>query len=351
MKIKLFNLLFLLCFLIINVISPCIQAQEKPLFNVLSNETIFTNPAFAQCHASTLIELKKDKYMVAWFEGSYEGSKDVCIWAAIKHKGKWSNPKKIVCGDVSDTLHYACWNPVLFRSGKNEIILYYKVGPSPREWWGMQLHSFDNGETWGKAQRLNSILGPVKNKPVTSTNGCWLNPTSIETMDRWQVFIERSIDKGKTWQNIAVDTANPAKVIQPCLLLYPNGKIQALCRSNQNYIMESWSTDDGKSWSPLQKTDILNPNSGIDAITLTSGLHLLVYNPMISGKDWVNGRNKLYLAYSIDGKTWIEFYKLEDQPEGEYSYPAIIQSSDEIVHIIYTYNRKTIKYVSIKLIH
>jgi len=70
---------------------------------------------------------------------------------------------------------------------------------------------------------------------------------------------------------------------------------------------------------------------------------------MDSGQEWMNGRNKLNLAYSYDGKVWTEIYKLEDQSEGEFSYPAIIQSADGIVHISYTYNRKSIKYIAIRL--
>jgi alpha-L-fucosidase len=137
-------------------------------------------------------------------------------------------------------------------------------------------------------------------------------------------------------------------VIQPTLLLYPQGKIQALFRSNQDYIMESWSHDEGKTWSYLQNIAIQNPNSGIDAVTLFSGLQVLVYNPMQSGAEWVNGRNRLNVAVSVDGKTWKDMAVLEDQPEGEFSYPSVIQASDKTVHVVYTSNRKSIKHVVLK---
>jgi len=121
-----------------------------------------------------------------------------------------------------------------------------------------------------------------------------------------------------------------------------------LLRSNQDYIMESWSKDKGKTWSPLQKTTILNPNSGIDAVTLSSGLQVLVYNPMQSGTEWVNGRNKLAVAVSADGKNWKDMAVLEDQPDGEFSYPSVIQTSNKMVHVVYTANRKSIKHVALK---
>lgn len=288
--------------------------------------------------------------MAAWFGGEYEGSKDVCIWISINDDKQWTAPKEIANGIVNDSLRYPTWNPVLFRMNDGKLALFYKIGPNPREWWGMEIHSADEGKSWSKPIRLpHDILGPIKNKPIKLKSGVILSPSSIETTDdKWHSHIERSIDDGKSWEKIAIDPANPAKVIQPTLLVYPGAKIQALLRSNQNYIMESWSMDEGRNWSSLEKTNVLNPNSGIDAVTLSSGLQVLIYNPMESGKDWVNGRNKLNVAVSADGKFWKDVAVLEDQPTGEFSYPSVIQSSNKSVHVVYTANRKSIKHVILK---
>jgi len=98
----------------------------------------------------------------------------------------------------------------------------------------------------------------------------------------------------------------------------------------------------------LQKTKVQNPNSGIDAVTLSSGLQVLVYNPVQSGADWVNGRNRLNVAVSVDGKTWKDMAVPEDQPDGEFSYPSVIQATDKTVHVVFTSNRKSIKHVVLK---
>jgi predicted neuraminidase len=311
-----------------------------------TSENIFEKAPFQQCHASTIIELKDGSLMVAWFGGSYEGSKDVSIWSSVKKGATWSAPEEIVNGRVSDSLQYPCWNPVLFRSREGGLFLYYKVGPNPREWCGMCIKSTNEGKSWSKPEKLpDGILGPIKNKPIILPSGVILSPSSTETPWTWHAFIERSEDDGKSWKKIPVDTANPAKVIQPTLLLFPHGKIQALMRSNRDFIMESWSTDEGKTWSTLQMTKVLNPNSGIDAVTLTSGLQVLVYNPMQSGAEWVNGRNKLNLAVSNDGINWKDIAELENQPAGEFSYPSVIQTADKKIHVVYTANRKSIKHV------
>ena len=327
----------------------CQTVRLPETITVCTSELIFEKAPFRQCHASTLIELKDGSLMAAWFGGSYEGSKDVAIWTSVKTGDLWSFPLQVTDGKVNDSLQYPCWNPVLFRNSKGLLYLFYKVGTNPREWWGMQITSTDEGKSWSKPEKLPGIiLGPIKNKPVILPSGVILSPSSTESTSAWHSYIERSEDDGKSWIRIPVDTSNPAKVIQPTLLLYPHGKIQALMRSNQDYIMESWSVDEGKTWSNLQKTNVLNPNSGIDAVTLSSGLQVLVYNPLQSGTEWVNGRNKLNVAVSVGGKTWKDMLELENQPEGEFSYPSVIQTSDKLIHVVYTANRKSIKHVVLK---
>lgn len=339
---------FLLIFVVLSAIS-CQTLRIPKTCYITESENIFETAPFKQCHASTITELKDGSLMVAWFGGSYEGGSDVGIWASVKQGASWSIPMEIANGEINDTLRFPCWNPVLFRTNNGELFLYYKVGPNPREWWGMVIKSIDEGENWSKPGKLPAgILGPSKNKPVTLPSNVILSPSSTETTNEWHSHIERSADCGKTWEKIPIDTANPAKVIQPTLLYYPQNKIQALLRSNQNYIMESWSDDEGKTWSPIQKTSILNPNSGIDAVTLSSGLQVLVYNPRQSGIEWVDGRNKLNVAVSMDGKKWNDIAILEDQLQGEYSYPSVIQTSDKKVHVVYTANRKLIKHVVLK---
>ena len=58
------------------------------------------------------------------------------------------------------------------------------------------------------------------------------------------------------------------------------------------------------------------------------------------------GRSPLNVAVSRDGKTWQAAVVLEDQP-GEYSYPAMIQTKDGMVHITYTWKREKIRHAMI----
>ncbi|QMU28235.1 sialidase family protein [Adhaeribacter radiodurans] len=336
----------LLSAILVLLLSTIITVFGQSAWQKEKEELIFQNVPFPQCHASTLVEVTLGKLLAAWFGGTHERHPDVGIWLAVQENGKWSKPTLMAEGIINDTLRYPCWNPVLFKAKEGKLFLFYKVGPSPSDWWGLVRTSMNNGQTWSAPERLpDGVLGPIKNKPVQLANGTILSPTSTETNDKWRVHLEKSTDLGKTWQIVPVDPATQLDVIQPSILFYPNNRLQILCRSKHDRVVEAWSKDNGQTWGPLTKTNLLNPNSGTDAVTLKNGLQLLVYNPTIRGSEWSKGRAKLSVAISKDGKQWKDIIILEDKPEGEFSYPAVIQTQDGKVHLTYTYDRKNIKHV------
>lgn len=311
-----------------------------------------------QVHASTLVETE-DGIVAAFFSGTHERNPDVGIRVSHLENGEWTWPEEVVNGVQNDTLRYPCWNPVLFQPTEGPLMLFYKVGPNPRDWWGMLITSADNGKTWsspvklGEDPAIGPLLGPVKNKPIQLQDGTIISPSSIEREQEgdvfWQVHFEISKDQGKTWQVVGpINDGETVDAIQPSILTHQDGRLQVLCRTRQDVIVESWSDDQGQSWSELAATSLPNPNAGTDAVTLADGRHLLVYNHSTKEGEEPKGRNILNLAISDDGKTWDPFMTLENEPNNAgYSYPAIIQSNDGKVHITYTYDRISVKYVVI----
>ena len=315
-------------------------APARP--GLLKSEFIYETAPFPSCHATTLVEPAGGGLVAAWFGGTAEKNPDVGIWVARHEAGQWTTPVEVANGVQTDGSRHPCWNPVLFQPKSGPLLLFYKVGPSPSTWWGMLRTSTDGGRTWSDARRLpDGILGPIKNKPVQLANGDILSPTSSEDAG-WRVHFERSSDHGATWSR--TDALNDGKTIgaiQPSVLFPGGDKLLAIGRTQQKHIFQISSENGGKSWGEMTLTELPNPNSGTDAVTLHDGRHLLVYNHT------AKGRSPLNLAVSRDGKTWEAALVLEDEPAMEFSYPAIIQTRDGLVHITYTWKRAKVRHAVI----
>jgi predicted neuraminidase len=323
------------------------NAQAQP--GLVSSEFVYETAPYPACHASTIVETKAG-LVAAWFGGTRERAPDVGIWVARHEAGKWTTPVEVVSSTQSNGSQIPSWNPVLFQPSKGPLLLFYKVGPSPSTWWGMLKTSTDNGNAWSDAQRLpDRILGPIKNKPTELADGSILCPSSSEEYSeepKWRVHFERTADLGETWTTAApplpASNDKPVNAIQPSILQHGGSRLQAIGRTRSARLFESWSQDDGRTWTPVSLIDLPNPNSGTDAVTLRDGRHALVYNHNETPK----GRTPLNVAVSKDGKTWEAALVLESEP-GEYSYPAMIQASDGLVHVTYTWKRERIKHAVI----
>lgn len=300
-------------------------------------------------HASTMAEVN-GTLTAAWFGGAYESAKDVGIWFTRFTGSAWSAPVEIANGVQANGTRFPTWNPVLDAPGGDRLVLYYKVGPNPREWWGMVRESADGGRSWSAARRLpDGILGPIKNKLLHLRDGTLLSPSSTEAPDSanaWRVHFERSTNGGRSWTRVTPAPAPAARevdAIQPTVLAHPNGVLQALVRTRgPGVLFETWSRDAGHTWSALAPTALPNPNAGIDAVTLRDGRQVLVSNPVR------DGRTPLVVSLSRDGVQWTPIDTLEQAP-GEYSYPAVIQTRDGLVHVSYTWRRTRIRHVVLRV--
>src|SRR5690606_40964444 len=78
-------------------------------------------------------------------------------------------------------------------------------------------------------------------------------------------------------------------------------------------------------------------------LALPDGRLVLVFNPT------TRGRTPLWLRVSDDrGVTWTDPLVLEDG-EGEYSYPAVIATGEDTLHLTYTYRRTHIVHAEVKV--
>jgi predicted neuraminidase len=144
-------------------------------------------------------------------------------------------------------------------------------------------------------------------------------------------------DWGATWHTSAplVGQGN----IQPSIVRRRDGSLYTLMRDNglpPKRLHQSESRDRGATWSEVADSDLPNPGSGAEVISLRSGRWVLISN------DTERGRHSLAVQMSEDeGKTWPWKRHLEfDAPgaeAGSYHYPSIIQTRDGTLHASYSY--------------
>ena len=317
---------------------------------IVQSEFIYETAPFPSAHASTIVETR-DGLVAAWFGGTAERNPDVGIWVSRQSGKTWSTPVEVANGVQPDGTRVPTWNPVLFQPARGPLVLFYKVGPTPRDWWGMVRISNDHGRTWSAAGRLpDGILGPIRAKPVEIPDGTMLAGSSTEH-EGWVVHMERfrptrgwtieALTDAASWERSKpLNDAKQFGAIQPTILMHSPTRLQILCRSRQQVITEAWSEDGGKTWSAMTATALPNPSAGIDSVQLSDGRFLLIYNPVAKGRD------RLDIAISSDGKRWEPAVALENSP-GEYSYPAIIRTRDGKIHATYTWKRQRIKHAVI----
>lgn len=344
LAVALFCSLFTAC-------KPEKKAEEKSMDNssvtALAKGFIFgEDRPFAQCHASTILRTKDGKFLVAWFGGTHEKHDDVGIWLSKGEPDNWSAPVEVA--KIREDAH---WNPVLFQDPSGTITLFFKVGKTIDFWETWYQVSNDQGETWSEAKELvagdKGGRGPVRNKPIVLSNGTWLAPASNELNKVWNAFVDISEDNGKTWTEnefvkLERDSAFGEGVIQPALWESAPGKVHMLLRSSAGVICRSDSEDYGKTWSPVYKTDLPNPNSGIDVTKLEDNTLVLIFNP--DDENW-GSRSPISLAVSKDnGKTWESAMELDKgAKEDEFSYPSVISFGDTVA-VTYTWKRQRIAF-------
>jgi alpha-L-rhamnosidase len=258
----------------------------------------------------------------------------------------------------------SCWNPVLYEMPNGELWLFFKIGSSVGDWTGWLAKSKDGGKTWSDKEPLpfdsegRAFLGPIKNKPELIGNRL-LCGSSTEG-DGWRFHMEIYNLDTKQWKYVPVESTeaiktddnerHPIDCIQPSILKLKDGRLQVLMRTHNARLATSFSSDNGDTWTPVTLTEVVNNQSGTDAVTLRDGRHALIYNNFETLPLTKKGvRTPCSIALSDDGLHWRHVLTLEDSPIDQYSYPAIIQGRDGTLHCLYTWRRQRIAYKQIDL--
>jgi predicted neuraminidase len=344
-------------------------------------------------HSSCIVELPNGDLLSCWFQGSGERSaNDVLIKGARLKKGqnRWSEPfvladtpknpdcNPILFLDKTQRLHLA-WIVVVANQWessllKTRIATDYQGDGAPK-WSWQDVILLKPGDEFAQSiseqfkklktpelawcgyspkyeqQVYNAAKDPVKReigwmgriKPTTLPDGRILLPLYSDGYNLSLVAI--SDDNAETW-NPSLPIVGRGNV-QPTILRKKDGTLVAYMRDNGDEpgrIMKSISNDNGYTWTPCEKTELPNPGSSVDGLVLSDGRWVLIYN------DLENGRYRLVVSLSEDeGSSWKYTRTLENNKDGGFAYPCLIQTKDGKIHASYSYhlkNDKTIKHIS-----
>ena len=318
-----------------------------PTASVLHSDYLYdTFPGCPSCHASYIVEAPDRTLVAGCYAGTKEGHSDSKVLLSRKEPGAAAWQTCVLWDEPG----HAAGNVRLFErsDGKLQVIYALNFG----EWCrgGSRLYqqvSDDAGKTWSEQVAIPCeppLLG--KNRPVKLSDGTLVMPMTVEQRPHASAALI-STDDGDTWcASKPGAAADGTDILQPAGVELDPGVVLFLHRTNGGLIYRSTSNDGGRTWSDATPTPLPNNHSGIDLAKLSDGTIALIYNPV--GKSW-GPRTPLCLAVSTDqGENWQNVLTLEDEP-GEYSYPAIIQSRDGLLHATYTYRRERIKHVAVEL--
>jgi predicted neuraminidase len=303
-----------------------------------------------RCHASTIVEVANGDFLCAFFGGSGESSADEAnfITRLERRADEWLpiRPFAKVPGHASGNIR-------LFNY-QDTVCAVYAVNYGVWCRGGSRLfftRSLDNGHTWSDPawiQTETPMLG--KNKGLVLENGnillpCEREPTPDNATRPMGVLL--SEDGGNSWQTYGeIEGADGARILQGTCIQRDNGSVLMLLRSDANRVYSAEGSADGKGWDRVaRRTTLRNNHSGIDMVKLDSGQLILVFNDREGRSPSSATRTPLSMALSEDeGETWRMIATLENGP-GEYSYPAVIQDSNGLIHVTYTWHRTCIKHV------
>lgn len=300
---------------------------KTPIFERLSERP------FAHC--ATLIDLGDAGLLAAWMGGAYETAPDVAILAAQLPLGQeiWTFPRIL-----AEVPGHSLGQPVFLRRPQGELWLFFVV-IQQKDWTSAIPYltkSMDGGATWSEPKLLIDLPGLMLRSRALVLQDRILLPAYDE--NTWQSRMIVSDDQGKTW-HLTAPMQSPDGNIHPTIVQRDDGCLMAYLRtgSQGGVIWRSESVDGGETWSELTRTQIPNPNSGLDLLGLKSGRLALAFNnsPRL--------RTPLCVALSEEDEAWPWMRVIEDE-YGEMSYPTLAQTSDGLLHLVYTYKREHIRY-------
>jgi sialidase-1 len=331
------------------------------------HEVIYKD-GFRHVHPADLIKLQNGELLLMAREGTEHISNDGdVILLRSKDGGQTWGDKQTIAGIKDLDEREACG--IQIKDGTIVAAVFYNnlydadgvykgKGSKPATQPGFHglgsyiITSTDNARTWSAPKPLDtsampftSIEGPT-DAPIEMPDASLLMAVIGYGIDKdpknvGSVML-RSTDKGQTWKYLSTIADDPAGKLggfmEPGIVRTKTGRIVAAMRNHavDNAIWIACSDDDGKTWFPVRKTDLLG--HPVDLIQLSDGRLLATYG-IRSEHAKPEG---IRACFSSDnGETWdpqTEVQLRKDFLNWDIGYPESLELPDGRVLTVYYYN-------------
>ncbi len=165
------------------------------------------------------------------------------------------------------------------------------------------VRSSDDGKSWTGPKMIFKGYTGSTNGTAETAKGNIVVPFSHYVANPGRLVSRTVIssDGGKTWKlSNAIDiggAGDHAGAVEPCVIELKDKRLWMLVRTARKFFWESFSSDDGLTWSEAKPTKIKSSHSPGHLIRMADGRLALTWNP--------DQRRELHLAFSSDeGRTW-----------------------------------------------
>ena len=265
--------------------------------------------------------------------GKKPGTCRVYAWTSADGGKTWGSPR--------DLMHHPDCQaicPSLLRARDGTLWLFY-LGYHIHAWKDGEplmdktrsdlwvARSADNGETWTDKQIIFRGYTGSSNGAIETSKGHLIVPFSyvVPKPGRLVSACCVSADGGKTWTlSSSLDIGghgDHAGALEPAVVELKDGRIWMLIRTSKGCFLESFSSDNGLTWTKPKRTPIKSPSAPGHITRLASGRLAFSWNNTMAT---TKGRDTLSVALSDDeGNTWTK--PMECVRSGQVSYPNITE--------------------------
>lgn len=332
-------------------------ADDRPFF---ASGFIDHEPPLAYVHCPSICELPAGGLACVWYAGSREAVRDVSLYladrppvGAASSAPTWGSPRLIVDRDraVADLGRFVdkVGNAVLFTDATGRLwLVYVTIGVGG--WSGSSLNacsSMDGGKTFSTSRRLSlspffNVSELVRAAPVLLDSGEIALPVYHECVGKFpEMLWLRPQGDGLVARKTRM--AGGRSFLQPAIVPTAGTEAVAFLRDHgpARRLVEQRSSDGGRSWSAPKPTRLANPDASVAAVRLSTGAMLVALNHSAANRE-----NMTLAIHDPQADEWRLIATLDREPGQKFAYPYMIQDSNGLVHLVYTWKMKRIRHVA-----